>query len=134
MGIIRNPNVKYRQKPLKFAISRIGNNVKTIDIIQGVDILKAISWITSAWEDLDQGVINGFHKFDIRKECPDVQVLDQEEEFASLVKELLLDVFVSDSINFYIEVSTSQPLVDVKSIVWRKEYSLSKYNLYSYTL
>ena len=122
---------------MKFAISRIGNNVKAIGIIQGVEILRAISWIKSAWEVLDQAVINGFHKFDIRKECPDVQVLDQEEEeeeYAILVKELLLDVFASDSIKFDIEVSTSQSLVDVKSIVWRKVYSLSKYSLYSYTL
>ena len=81
MGIIRNSNVKYRQKLLTFAISRIGNNVKTIGIIEGVDILKTISWIKSAWEEvLDQAVINGFHKFGIWQECPDVQVLDQEEE------------------------------------------------------
>ena len=89
---------------MKFAISRIGNNVKTIDIIQGVEILKAISWIKSAWEVLDQAVMNGFHKFDIRKECSDVQVLDQEEEYAILVKELLSDVFASDSINFDIDL------------------------------
>ena len=110
--------------------------MKAIGIIQGVEILRAISWIKSAWEVLDQAVINGFHKFDIRKECPDVQVLDQEEEeeYAILVKELLLDVFASDSIKFDIEVSTSQSLGDVKSIVWRKVYSLSKYSLYSYTL
>ena len=43
VGIIRNFKVKYQNKLLKFVISRIDNNVKATDIIQEVDILKAIS-------------------------------------------------------------------------------------------
>ena len=41
--------VKCRKKLLKFVISRIENNVRVTDIIQKVDVLKAISWIKSAW-------------------------------------------------------------------------------------
>ena len=63
-------------------------------------------------------MINGFHKFGIQKECPDVQVLnqDEEEEFTRLVKEFSSDVSASDSINFDMEVSTSKSLVDVESM------------------
>ena len=52
MEIIRNSNAKYREKLLKCPISRISNNVTTIEIIQGVDIVKAISWINSSWEEI----------------------------------------------------------------------------------
>ena len=49
----------------------------------------------------DQAVINCFHKCDFRKERPSVQLLDQEEEeFASLVKEFSSDVSPSDYIDF----------------------------------
>ena len=92
-GIIRNFKVKYWKKVLKFLISRINNNVKATDTIQEVDILKAISWIKSTWWEVsDQTVINCFHKCGFGKKRPDVQVLDreeEEEEFGSLVKELL---------------------------------------------
>ena len=47
--IIRNFKLKYRKKLLEFVISRINDNVKATDIIQEVDILKAISWIKYAW-------------------------------------------------------------------------------------
>ena len=72
-GIIRNFKVKYSWKLLKFPISRIDNNVKATDIIQEVDVLKAISWMKSAWgEVLDQTVINCFQKCGFRKEHPNV--------------------------------------------------------------
>ena len=42
-GIIRNFKVKYRKRLLKCVISRIDDNRKASEIIQEVDILKAIS-------------------------------------------------------------------------------------------
>ena len=53
-GIIRNFKLKYRKKLLKFVISRINDNVKATDIIQEVDVLKAISWIKSAWGEVSE--------------------------------------------------------------------------------
>ena len=47
-GIIRNFKLKYRKKLLKFVILRINDDVKATEIIQEVDVLKAISWIKSA--------------------------------------------------------------------------------------
>ena len=67
-------------------------------------------------------MINCFHKCGFQKERPDVQVLDlEEEEFASLVKELSSDISPSDYIDFDIEIATSQFSVDVKNIAWRLE-------------
>ena len=40
---VRNVKVRYRKKLLKFVISKIDNIVKATDIIQEVDVLKAIS-------------------------------------------------------------------------------------------
>ena len=56
-GIIRNFKLKYRKKLLKFVISRINDNVKATDIIQEVDVLKAISWIKSAWDEVSEEAI-----------------------------------------------------------------------------
>ena len=69
-----------------------------------------------------QTVINYFYKCSFRKERLSVQVLDhgldqeEEEEFASLVKELLSDVSPSDYTNFDVEVAKSQSPINVESI------------------
>ena len=121
-GIIRNFKLKYRKKLLKFVISRTNDNVKATDIIQEVDILKAISWIKSAWgEVLKETIVNCFKKCGFRKSQPDFQLTDfaEEEEFESLVKELSTDVSAAEYIDFDREVVTSQPSIDVKNIAWR---------------
>ena len=54
-----------------------------------------------------------------RKERPEFQVLDQEEEeFSSLVKELSPYVSPSDYIKFDMKIATSQPPVGVENIAW----------------
>ena len=123
-GIVRNSKLKYRKKLLKFVISRINDNVKATDIIQEVDVLKAISWIKSAWGEVsEETIVNCFKKCGFRKSQPDVQLTDfaEEEEFESLVKELSTDVSAAEYIDFDREVVTSQPSIDVKNIAWRQE-------------
>ena len=72
-GIIRNFELKYRKKLLKFVISRFNDNVKATDIIQEVDVLKAISWLKSAWDEvLEETIVNCFKKCGFRKSQPDV--------------------------------------------------------------
>ena len=115
--IIRNFKLKYRKKLLKFVISRI--NVKATDIIQEVDVLKAISWIKSAWGEVsEETIVNCFKNCGFRKSQPDVQLTDfaEEEEFESLVKEFSTDVSAAEYIDFDQEVVTSQPSTDVKNI------------------
>ena len=55
--IIRNFKFKYCKKRLKFVISRINDNVKAIDIIQEIIVLKAISWIKSSWGEVSEETI-----------------------------------------------------------------------------
>ena len=90
-------------------ISRINDNVKATDIIQEVDVLKAISWIKSAWGEVsEETIVNCFKKCGFRKSQLDVQLTDfaeEEEEFESLVKELSTDVFAAEYIDFDREVS-----------------------------
>ena len=105
-------------------ISRINNSVKAKDIIQEVDVLKAISWIKFARRKVsNQTVITCFHKCRFWKERHDLQVLDQEEEeeFVNLVKEPSSNVSLPDYIDFDMEVATSQFLAGVESIAWREE-------------
>ena len=81
-GIIRNFKVKYRKRLLKCVISRIDDNRKASEIIQEVDILKAISWIKAAWNEVcDHTIINYFRKCGFRNKVQDgdVQTLDQDE-------------------------------------------------------
>ena len=90
-GILRNLKVKYRKKLLKFVILRINDNVKATDIIQEVDVLKAISWIKSAWGEVsEETIVNCFKNCGFRKSQPDVQLTDFTEKkvFENLVKEL----------------------------------------------
>ena len=56
-GIIRNFKLKYRKERLKFVISRINDNVKATDIIQKVDVLKAISLIKSPGGEVSEEII-----------------------------------------------------------------------------
>ena len=105
----------YRKKLLKFVISRISDNIKATDIIQEFDILKAISWIKSAWGDVsEETIVNSFKKCGFRKNQPDVELTDfaEEEEFESLVKELSTDVSAAEYVDFDREVVTSQPALD----------------------
>ena len=75
--IIRNFKLKYRKKLLKLVISRISDNVKATNIIQEVDVLKAIFWIKSAWGEVsEETVANCFIKRGFRKSQPDVRLTD----------------------------------------------------------
>ena len=103
---------------MKFVILRINYNAKATDIIQEVDVLKAISWIKFAWgEVLEETIVNCFKKCGFRKSQPGVQLTDfAEDEFESLVKELSTDVSAAEYIDFDPEVVTSQPSIDVKNV------------------
>ena len=84
-------------------ILRINDNVKATDIVQEVDVLKAISWIKSAWGELsEETIVNCFKKCGFWKSQSDVQLTDfaEEEEFESLIKELSTDVSAAEYIDF----------------------------------
>ena len=71
-GIIRNCRIKHRKKLLKFVISQIDDNRKTSKIIQEADVLKEISWIKAAWEEVSgQAATNCFRKCSFRNKAED---------------------------------------------------------------
>ena len=73
--------VSNRKKRLKFVISRINDNVKTTDIVQDTDVLKAISWIKSARGEIsEETIFNCFKKCGFQKSQLDVQLTDFAEE------------------------------------------------------
>ena len=124
VGIVRNFKLKYCKKILKFVVSRINDNVKATVIIQEIDVLKAISWIKSAWGEVsEEAIVKCFKKSGIRKRQHDLQLTDlaEEEEFESLVIELSTDVSAAEYIDFDREAVTSQPSIDVKNNAWQKE-------------
>ena len=108
---------------MKFVISRIDDNRKASEIIQEVHVLKAISWIKAAWEEVsDQTVTNCFRKCGFCNKDQDgvVQKLDQDEdeEFANLVKQLARDIDQHDYVDFDKDIASSMPAVYVGSISW----------------
>ena len=114
-GIIRSFKLQYRKKCLKFMIFRINDNVKATDIIQEVDVLKAISWIKFAWVKVsEETIVNCFKKCELQKSQPNVQLTNfaEEEEFQRLVKEPSTDVSAAEYIDFDREVVTPQNAID----------------------
>ena len=50
-------------------------------MIQQMDVLKAISWIKSAWGEVsEETIVNCFKKCELRKSQPDVQLTDFAKE------------------------------------------------------
>ena len=116
---------------MKFVISRIDDNRKAFEIIQEVHVLKAISWIKAAWEEVsDQTVTNCFRKCGFCNKDQDgvVQKLDQDEdeEFANLVKQLAGDIDQHDYVDFDKDIASSMPAVYVGSISWCLKRNYSK--------
>ena len=108
---------------MKFVISRIDDNRKASEIIQEVHVLKAISWIKAAWEEVsDQTVTNCFRKcgFCNKDQNGVVQKIDQDEdeEFANMVKQLAGDIDPHDYVDFDKDIASSMPAVYVGSISW----------------
>ena len=105
-------------------ISRINDNVKATDIIQEIDVLKAISGIKSAWDEVSEDtIVYCFKKCGFRKNQPNVHLTDfaEKEEFEILVKELSTHVSATEYIDFDREVETPQLSIDDKNIAWRQE-------------
>ena len=108
---------------MKFVISRIDDNRKASEIIQEVHVLKAISWIKAAWEEVsDQTITNCFRKcgFCNKDQNGVVQKIDQDEdeEFANMVKQLAGDIDPHDYVDFDKDIASSMPAVYVGSISW----------------
>ena len=89
-GIIRAFKCKYRKRLLKYVVSRIDEGKNALEIIQDVNIAKAIHWLQVAWRDATETIINCFQKCGFGQESVNSISNDDEidEEFESLFTQL----------------------------------------------
>ena len=104
-GIIRTFNCKYRKRLLKYVASRIDEGKDASEIIQDVNIAKAIHWLQVAWRDVStETIINFFQKCGFGQESVNSITNDNEidEEFESLPTQFLEDdeITVKDFVTF----------------------------------
>ena len=123
-GIIRSFKSKYRKLLVKYVIARVDEGKKASDIIQDVDILKAIHWLQLAWKNVSKETIQhcfqkcGFSQFSI--DCDEDEV---DEEFQSLFSQLSNDdedITFEDYLTFDDNLSTSVGQINTDLVDWRE--------------
>ena len=122
-GIIRHLRVKYRKKLLKFVISRIDNNVKATNRHHSRSWCFAsnlMDWIC-AGEGFRLNSDQLFSQVWFSKRASRCSSIWLRRRVCDFSKEHSSDVFPSDYIDFDMEVTTSQSLVDAENIAWRQE-------------
>ena len=62
VDIIRNFKHKYKELLLRFLLSRIDDNQTASPIADDVYVLKAITWLQTAWKSITPETIKGFFK------------------------------------------------------------------------
>ena len=112
-GIIRAFKRKYQKLLMKYVVFQINEGKKTSEIIQDVNIAKAIHWLKVAWKDVSTDTIVhcfqkcGFKKSETNSTCKDSKI---EEEFATLLNHFRDDdddITVEDFITFDDNVTIS---------------------------
>ena len=65
-GIIQSFKTKYRKKLMLYVIARINDDLTAAEIVKGIDILRAITWVADSWTEVSVETIkNCFAKCDI---------------------------------------------------------------------
>ena len=93
-GIIRAFKCKYKKRLLKYMVSQIDEGTNASEIIQDVNIAKAIHWLQVAWRDIStETIINRFQKCGFGQESVNSITNDNEidEEFEGLFTQLRED-------------------------------------------
>ena len=79
---------------MKYVVSRISESEKALEIIQDVNIVKALHWMQMAWKDVSTNtIIHCFQKCGVKKSeanstCKDCEI---DGEFATLLNQLCDD-------------------------------------------
>ena len=116
-GIIRNFNYKYRKLLVCYVVSRIDEGKTTSQIIKGVQLLRSIIWLQTAWKSVVPETIKHCFKkcgFDVGNTSVVNEEIDTE------FQELLAQI--SDEYrDFDFETVTSEPAVNTQNVDWRQE-------------
>ena len=107
-------------------ISRTDEGKNASEIIQDVNIAKAIHWLQVAWKDVStETIINCFQKCGFRQESINSITNDYEidEEFESLLIQFREDdqTTVDDFVTFDDNLPTSTGQVNMDLIDWRQQ-------------
>ena len=107
-------------------ISRTDEGKNASEIIQDVNIAKAIHWLQVAWKDVStETIINCFQKCGFRQESINSITNDNEidEEFESLLIQFREDdqTTVDDFVTFDDNLPTSTGQVNMDLIDWRQQ-------------
>ena len=123
-GIIRSFKPKYRKLLVKYVIARVDEGKKASDIIQDVDILKAIiHWLQLAWENVSKETIQHFQKCGFSQFSIDCDEDEVDEEFQSLFSQLSNDdedITLEDYLTFDDNLSTSVGQINTDLVDWRE--------------
>ena len=121
-GIIRNFKHKYRKLLVRYVVSRIGEGKIASQIIKEVHVLKAITWLQTAWKSVVPETITHFFKkcgFDVGNTSVVNEEIDTEfqELFARISDETTIDEYI----DFDFETVTSEPAVNTQNADWGQE-------------
>ena len=126
-GIIRAFKCKYRKyRLLKYVVSRTDEGKNASEIIQDVNIAKAVHWLQVAWRDLStETIIICFQKCGFGQESVNSITNDNEidEEFESLLTQRREDdeITVEDFFTFDENLTTSTVQINTDLIDWRQQ-------------
>ena len=125
-GIIRAFKCKYKKKLLKYVVSRIDECKNDLEIIEDVNIAKAIHWLQVAWRDAStETITNCFQKCGFGQEFVNSITNDSEidEKFESLLTQLREDaeITVGDFVTFDDNLTTSTGQINADLIDWRQQ-------------
>ena len=113
-GIIRNFKLNYRKLLLRFVVSRGKDNQTASQIIEEVHILRAISWLQTAWKSVTPEITKNFFRkcgFDVENNCEVIN--DQiDAELRKLFDQLSSETDIDKYIDFDMEVVASLPAID----------------------
>ena len=124
-GIIRKFKLKHRKLLLRFVVSRVNDSQTTSQVIEEVQILRAILWLQTVWKSVTPEIIkNCFGKcgFDVENNCDQI-----DAEFLELFDQLSSQTDIDEYIQFDIEVVTSLPAIYPLMVDWRQETRSKSY-------
>ena len=128
-GIIRKFKLKHRKLLFRFVVSRVNDSQTASQVIEEVQILRAILWLQTVWKSVTPEIIkNCFRKcgFDVENNCEVIN--DQiDAEFLELFDQLSSQTDIDEYIQFDIEVVTSLPAIDPLMVDWRQETRSKNY-------
>ena len=122
-SIMRVSKCKYKKMLLKYVVSRTDED---FNIMQDVDISKAIHWLQVPWRDVStETIINCFQKFEFGQESVNSITSDNEivPEFESLLTQLREhdEITFEDFVTFDDNLATSTGQINTDLKDWQEQ-------------